>query len=155
MLSKTGLGLCAALVDNTHVCLLIVFCIFVRLKKAASIFLLLISVLAYTEFGQLLKLPVLIAHYQEHNAGYHKLKIWDYIRDHYNNNDNVPADHERDMQLPFKTNHTCQANLILHIPAQPVQISEPFNEMVLNFPRVDDGAPCHVFTGSVFQPPRA
>jgi len=115
----------------------------------------LICVLAYTEAGQILKLPILIAHYNEHNAGYHKLKIWDYIKEHYTNNDKVPADHDRDMQLPFKTHTCCQANLILFAPLQSettVQVSiEPLRDFLL----MNEEYISTAFPGTIFQPPRS
>ena len=125
------------------------------MKKLASIFLLLICVLAYTEVGQLLKLPILIVHYNEHNAGYHKLKVWDYIREHYTNDDSVPADHDRDMQLPFKTNHTCQANLVLYAPPQPETVVNVELEPLRDFLLSNEDYISSAFPGTIFQPPRA
>jgi len=125
------------------------------LRKIATIFLVIICVLSYTEFGQVLKLPILIAHFNEHNAGYHKLKVWDYIKEHYNNDDNVPADHERDMQLPFKTSHTCQANLVLYAPSQPENEVELCVEPLTDFLPGNEEYPSDVFAGTIFQPPRA
>ena len=117
--------------------------------------LLLISVLAYTEIGQLLKLPVLIVHYNEHNAGYNNLRIWDYIREHYSNDDKVPADHDRDMQLPFKTNHTCQSNLILYAPTQPEAVANIDFEPLRDFLLTNEDYISSAFPGTIFQPPRA
>ena len=120
-----------------------------------AIFLLMICVFAYTEIGQVLKLPILVAHFNEHNAGDHKLKVWDYIREHYTNSDNVPADHERDMQLPFKTNHTCQANLVLYAPSQPETEMHIDTEPPRDFLLINEEYISSAFPGTIFQPPRA
>lgn len=125
------------------------------LRKILSIFLLLLCVLAYTEAGQLLKLPILIAHFNEHNAGDHRLKVWDYIKEHYNNDDKIPADHDRDMQLPFKTSHTCQANLMLFAPLQPETQPKVTTEPLVVFLLSNEDCLSNVFTGTIFQPPRA
>jgi hypothetical protein len=113
-----------------------------------------ICLLAYTEIGQVLKLPILIVHFNEHNAGDHHLKVWNYIREHYFEKDNLPADHERDMQLPFKSCHACQANLILYAPLQSETEVHINSEPLRNFLLRNEAYISSAFPGSIFQPPR-
>jgi hypothetical protein len=114
-----------------------------------------ICLLAYTEVGQVLKLPILIVHFNEHNAGDHTLKFWNYLREHYLEKDNLPADHERDMQLPFKTFHASQANLVLFAPLQPECEAHVKSEPLKDFLLSNEAYISSAFSGSIFQPPRA
>jgi hypothetical protein len=75
------------------------------LKKVIVIFLLSTIALSTTEFCQLLKLHVLVAHYQEHKAENSDLTFFSFLKMHYFNNNPKDADYDKDMKLPFKT--TC------------------------------------------------
>lgn len=112
-------------------------------------------VFAYTEAGQLLKLPILIIHYNEHNAGDHHLPVWKYIVDHYKDTDQVPADHDRDMQLPFKTSHFFQSNILLFAPEASYTFIQVIKDPVVNFPLINERCHAATFAGTIFQPPRA
>jgi hypothetical protein len=75
------------------------------LKKAIIILLMSTFVFSTTEFCQLLKLPMLITHFQEHKAEKSDLSFFSFLKMHYFNGDPKDADDETDMKLPFKT--TC------------------------------------------------
>lgn len=62
---------------------------------------------------QLLKLPVLCQHYNEHKETNKNLDVLDFLAMHYLGDDLNDNDHDKDMQLPFKgmDNHTL--NLIM------------------------------------------
>jgi hypothetical protein len=60
-----------------------------------------------TEFKQFFKLPILFAHYLEHNGTFNDLNFLDYIFIHYSEEFIYDGDSERDMELPFKSStHT-------------------------------------------------
>jgi hypothetical protein len=56
-----------------------------------------------TEFNQLLKLPVLIAHFNEHRELDQQLSLAGFLYMHYTDHDLNDNDQDRDMQLPFKS----------------------------------------------------
>ena len=58
--------------------------------------------LVQTPVNQLMKLTILIEHYFEHKDKDSKISVIDFLKMHYTNEDIKDADHERDMQLPFK-----------------------------------------------------
>ncbi len=79
-----------------------------QLKKLIAISFLLIFLCANTEIGQLLKLPTLIHHYLEHhhdkNDEDHDISFLDFLKKHYNENENHSDNAKHDHQnLPFKT----------------------------------------------------
>lgn len=69
--------------------------------KIAAIILLLPLALTQTPLGQLLKLPVLIEHFDKHRKQ-DGMSFWEFMNDHYTNDHN-DADRSEDDQLPFKT----------------------------------------------------
>jgi hypothetical protein len=68
--------------------------------------LLLVFSLAGTEFGQILRLPVLVEHYLEHRKEHQSLGIGEFLLIHYSRQHTQGAN-EQDRQLPFKTHHEC------------------------------------------------
>lgn len=86
------------------------------MKRLVAISFLLIFLSANTEFGQLLKLPVLIHHYLEHVELDENESLTNFLKVHYereiNHPDDIHGDHEN---LPFKTTdcHTAQIPVIL------------------------------------------
>lgn len=56
-----------------------------------------------TPVGELVKLPVLIEHFQEHCRETPDMTLIGFFVLHYFSGDVRDADYERDMQLPFKT----------------------------------------------------
>ena len=67
---------------------------------------------------QLLKLPVLIEHYNEHKRQNEHLSLWGFLCMHYANGNEKDADYDKDMKLPFKT-HTENINLLLFVTRLP------------------------------------
>lgn len=94
------------------------------MKKIVAIVFLFTFLSTNTEFGQLLKLPVLIHHYFEHVELDENESLINFLKVHYereiNHPDDVHGDHER---LPFKTTdfHTAHVPVIL----QPLTIEIP------------------------------
>lgn len=76
------------------------------MKRQFALFFLFTFLLTNTELHQLLRLPVLLAHYQEHLTLNSEIDFIEYILLHYTPGE-MDADFERDQQLPFKGQHTC------------------------------------------------
>jgi hypothetical protein len=73
------------------------------LKKLLSILLISAYLISTTEFYQVLKLPLLAEHFNEHKSLNQGTTFWDFLVMHYTNNDVTYADHDKDMRLPFKS----------------------------------------------------
>lgn len=73
------------------------------MKRTVTIVLLFGLLITQTELYQLLKLPVIFQHYQEHQMRDASISVFDFLVMHYTGDDKADADHDRDMQLPFKT----------------------------------------------------
>ncbi|MBK0402979.1 hypothetical protein I5M27_08265 [Adhaeribacter sp. BT258] len=72
------------------------------MKRMLGIFLLSAYLFTTTQFNQLLKLPVLIGHFYEHQQEDHEMSFADYMVHHYGGHEK-DADYETDMKLPFMT----------------------------------------------------
>jgi hypothetical protein len=112
--------------------------------------------LASTEFNQLLKIPVLFKHYQEHKAEDEEISFPKYLYLHYGTNHTDNGDAEKDGQLPFKSfQHTLQffagkvsVTLIFQIPADfNCSLDQVFGIYV-------EVTPLNLSLSSIWQPPR-
>ncbi len=72
------------------------------MRKSIAIFLLSIYLISFTQFGQILKVPTLVAHFNEHTAENAGMSFWDFMVMHYATKRVFDSDYEKDMKLPFK-----------------------------------------------------
>lgn len=98
------------------------FTIFVALKKAIAIFLLLQVVTNNAFAEELIKLPGLITHFYHHTTEHNESgNFFDYLCDHYsdqqqkNNHRHGQHEEDKDCELPFKHCGSCCVNI--HSPA--------------------------------------
>ncbi len=77
------------------------------MKKLFSILFLSIYLFTAIQLNEYLKIPVLVEHFSEHKQENPKLSLWDFICEHYSHVEVFDADYEKDMKLPFKSNHSC------------------------------------------------
>lgn len=96
-----------------------------KVQRIVVIMLLSCQLVTNTELCELLKIPVLVSHYEEHkgNTG---LTFIGFLRMHYFNG--APHDNT-DMDLPFKTNSAAlviSQSLSISLPAQPFASFIPF-----------------------------
>ncbi len=113
-----------------------------------------IVVVTQTQLWQLLKIPVLVAHFQEHKKENKNISIARFLQLHYANGNKRDKDYDRDMQLPYKTvdiNTFC----FEFIPIQPFV---PIPLKVYNFPKPVFGIKevnyAHQIGNNIWQPPR-
>lgn len=124
------------------------------MRSQIARFLLLLFLLQSTVLGELLKLPLLIQHYDQHVQLHPGTTISGFLKMHYLDKTIVDEDYAQDMQLPFKTldNH----NLAIQLSMPPVVAQVlPFRAFHL-LPKIGY-LPSHVafsFTDKVFQPPK-
>lgn len=120
------------------------------LRKATTIFLLVLMVSIQTPFGQLSKLPLLIEHYIKHQKQ-NGVSLIDFLEEHYAAK-HKDADWPEDEQLPFK-NITCY-NTGYAIVTPLVQANEvALLSIEKKFVFPDTNTPEN-HSGSIFHPPR-
>ena len=73
------------------------------MKRVIAYIILAVFLVNNTNLDQLLKLPTLVIHYQEHHRLNEDLSISDFLCMHYMTEDDKDDDNDRDMQLPYKT----------------------------------------------------
>lgn len=69
-----------------------------------------------TELSQLLRIPLLIEHFIEHNQEGNQLSITEFFHMHYFEKQHMDADYDKDMQLPFKTIDRNTIQVVAFIP---------------------------------------
>ena len=102
---------------------------------------------------QLVKIPLLVEHYQEHHHQNRDLSFIDFLALHYRN---APAHDKRDNSLPFKSPiRGQQAGVQLSIPTAPFVMSlvEPTLTATVNRP-LTISHPVAGCAFGIFQPPR-
>ncbi len=67
---------------------------------------------------QLVKLPLLIAHFKEHKQEDASMTLWKFLAMHYDYQAKPDEDHAQDMKLPFKANdnfiHSSITDFVYH-----------------------------------------
>ncbi len=85
------------------------------MKKYVTLFLIFTYLFSMTELHQILKAPLLVEHYYEHNDS-KELSVLTFLEMHYLNGNVKDADYEKDMKLPFKSFQDNHPNVVLHLP---------------------------------------
>lgn len=129
------------------------FGIFARLKKGIAILLATCLLLAQTPLQQMLKLPALFIHFQEHQQ-HHQLSVGDFIAMHYLKGDKPDQDHDNDMKLPFKRNDIHFLSSAFSCVHSAQYFVLPIWQITLDQPISDEALLPDPVSGSVFQPPR-
>lgn len=126
------------------------------MKRQFALFFLLTFLLTTTELHQLLRLPVLLAHYQEHRTINSEIDFIEYILLHYTSSE-ADADFERDQQLPFKGQHICTEITwtTADLPENTVSLPTKKPEGSRNYTSYYTEFFTTNFPLSIWQPPRA
>ena len=104
-----------------------------NLKKLATIFLFTVYLFSTTEAHQLLKLPVIFQHFLEHKSENKQISFLQFLDIHYMHGNPNDKDHDRDMQLPFKTSGCCAFSVSTSFVSlmQPISIENPSETMII------------------------
>lgn len=86
------------------------------MKKIISISILAIYLISCTEFVQLLRLPLLVAHFVEHKQESKEISFGEFMLIHYVEEYSVNGDYEQDMNLPFKSVDGSAIQVVAFIP---------------------------------------
>ena len=85
-----------------------------------------------TELHQLVKIPVLVEHYNEHLQKDKAISFWKFLSMHYAGHDHNDNDTERDHQLPFKSHESCVSPVIaaaFHDNQKTITFQKPVDEL--------------------------
>ena len=80
------------------------------MKKYIAIAFLLLYLMTTTELRQLLKFPLLVEHFSEHQSENKSITLWNFLCMHYANGSEHDADYDKDMKLPFKSHSCCSSS---------------------------------------------
>jgi hypothetical protein len=125
------------------------------MRQANAILLLFLYLSASTEVHEILRIPILFAHFQEHSSGDLHISFRDFIIIHYLGDAKPGGDYGRDQQLPFKETHFGEFAIFIAVlpdtseePGPPAHqsVSKDFYEPALDF---------FVFQPPIWQPPRS
>ena len=128
----------------------------IELKRFLAISFLAVYLLSATELSQLLKMPALISHFEEHKALNSSLSLADFLCMHYTGHDLNDNDDDRDRQLPFKSHDNSLAIDLQTVPQHPQSFTFSTLPAVTNtatdYMRLDLQSS---YLSGIWQPPRA
>ncbi len=104
----------------------------------------------------MLKLPVVFQHFAEHQQEDKNISFFHFLSIHYLHGSPMDKDHDRDMQLPFKTSSEFALSVVpvLVADVEPTILS-PLEFIVSNdFVHTNDNFISSEFGCNIFQPPR-
>ncbi|RYZ24382.1 MAG: hypothetical protein EOP49_45820 [Sphingobacteriales bacterium] len=110
--------------------------------------------LAFSELPQLLKIPVFIEHFQEHQQRDPGTTVWGFIAEHYQGKFVVDDDYQRDMQLPFRTTNVVLNTTVIIAPPVPIEIPVTLHSSETEFTHSNDSRIPFTNIRDIFQPPR-
>jgi hypothetical protein len=129
---------------------------YILMKRILAIAFLSLYLFSTTEFHELLKLPAMASHYQEHQKEMPNITFWKFICIHYAHGDVQDRDHDKDMKLPFKTHDGCSsASFISLIPEQKYTLHHMTALAVTkSVPNHYTEFLCSRFMENIWQPPK-
>ena len=131
------------------------FFTFGELKKIISILFLSVYLFSFTEFHQLLKIPVLVEHFHEHRQEDKTISFWAFIKMHYVGKIVIDKDFDRDQQLPLR-DADCgmmAINSLYECQHTAVEVTMP-SEMPRKFTSYYQASKPRFTAYDIFQPPR-
>jgi hypothetical protein len=115
-----------------------------------------VYLISSTELRQLLKFPLLLQHYAEHKAENKSLGLLQFLAMHYNDEDIIDLDYNKDQQLPFKSQNGYTGTVLSVFEPTAIYTLVPrtcFYIAKHHFISNDDFANT-VFLSSIWQPPK-
>ncbi len=125
------------------------------MKQYLGIFFLSVYLISFAEFHQLLRIPFLVQHFQQHQGMDPKLSFTDFLKMHYLGPVEITDDFQQDQQLPFRNTscHTGGNFSICSLQMVTFSLKEPETPEAeyFNFNETSSSL-CSAF--DIFQPPR-
>ena len=123
------------------------------MKRRVAILFALIFLVTTTEFGQLLKFPILVEHFVEHKAENPNLSLWSYFQIHYSQQYKEEG-HPTDDNLPF-ANYTNVIHILATTPPTILKINKvKINTSFTKIHAFDDFVIDSAYLSSIWQPPK-
>jgi hypothetical protein len=122
------------------------------MSKTAAFILLLAFFCASPAFRQLYKIPVLFVHYHEHQHEKPGISFWQYLKLHYQGEEDNGRDEAEDQQLPFKSAADGTSTFYI-AAARTVQTTLPAAGIQRKKPVYTSFVPSG-FAHTIFHPPR-
>jgi hypothetical protein len=104
-------------------------------------------------YNQMLKVPVLVQHYQEHHQRDRQVGLLDFLSMHYWGNDINDDDAERDNQLPFKHLDDNSVHTVLYSSSKPFTVILVVYHKT-DFPTIKDHFIPDPALNALFRPPK-
>jgi hypothetical protein len=126
------------------------------MKSLSAYIFFILYLFSTTEAYQVLKFPVILEHFHEHQKENKSITFLEFLDIHYMHGSPMDDDYERDMQLPFKRmNHhvTMTQAHVKDLTSPEISVTPPIEET--DFIIVDDHTIHSRYLSSIFQPPRA
>jgi hypothetical protein len=123
-------------------------------KKAVVVFLTALFFISNTEFHELLKVPVLVAHYLEHKREQPDLSLAHFFSIHYNNTNTKDEDYARDSQLPFKAAEHLTTSITIFISHFHVKLPAPYFNHKTDLPFYRASFVSFQLLSNIWQPPK-
>jgi hypothetical protein len=121
------------------------------MRRFTAIVFISLYAMTFTECHQVLKLPLLFKHYQEHSSAV-DMTFVEFLVMHYKTD--VPHD-DTDMQLPFKTCGHSQAASTIALITQKITLKEPTAVDAVSQIAFYQQISPSLLSHDIFQPPRA
>ena len=114
-----------------------------------------IYLLSATETGELLKIPLLAAHYYDHKGEDRTIGVIAFLIQHYYTEDGTDRDAAEDRQLPFKSaEQFSSVSFVSPVPPSYIIISRPEISCSQTFVTRDESLLPVFYLASIWQPPR-
>jgi hypothetical protein len=121
------------------------------MRRFSAIGLLLFYLVSFTEFREVLRLPLLIEHYGEHKSQVSEMSFLEFLVMHYETD---VAHDDTDMSLPFKDcGHSLGVSIVL-LPSQKMSLSGPLETTSSAFHFFYLQHEPKLLAADIFQPPK-
>ncbi|MEM0541079.1 hypothetical protein WFZ85_00470 [Flavobacterium sp. j3] len=126
-------------------------------KRSLAVVFLSLYLFSTTEFHELLKLPILFEHFESHKKETPTISFWEFLCIHYAHGQVQDDDHDKDMQLPYKSHDSsCSNNFISILPDQKNTIVKIIPSTIKkNTSKFRVVFITNCFTNSIWQPPKS
>jgi hypothetical protein len=119
--------------------------------RFAAIGLFLIYLISFTEFKEVLRLPLLVEHYGEHKAQAGELSFFEFLVMHYETD---VAHDDRDNRLPFKDCSHSFIGQVVMLPIQKISLTEPIETNATTYQFFYLQHEPKLIAVDIFQPPK-
>lgn len=121
------------------------------MKRIGALGLLFFYLVSFTEFSEVLRLPLLVQHYTEHRDKVTDLSFMEFLTMHYKTD---VAHDDQDMSLPFKhCDHSCFSQILV-LPVQKIVLTENTENTTQSYTSFYLLHEPQLLAGDIFQPPK-